>query len=54
MNNQNVVCLLAICCGVLFVASLGLFAYGADALISSGVGCAIGSCIAATEFSPAV
>ncbi|MFT7299795.1 MAG: hypothetical protein ACI89Z_000247 [Porticoccus sp.] len=53
MNNPKAACLLAICCGVLFVASLDLFAYGANAWISSGVGCAIGSCIAATEFSPA-
>lgn len=52
MNNRNIACLLAIVCGTLFGASLGMFAQGPDAWVGTGVVCAIGACVTLSEFSP--
>ncbi len=52
MNNRNIACLLAILCGTLFGASLGMFAHGSDALIGTGAVCAIGACITLSEIAP--
>ena len=52
MNNRNIACLLAVVCGTLFGASLGMFAPGPDAWVGTGVTCAIGTCMALSELAP--
>jgi len=37
MNNRNIACLLAIVCGTLFGASLGMFAQGPDAWVEQAL-----------------
>jgi hypothetical protein len=38
--------------GTLFGASIGFFAYGADAYTSTGIGFGIGCCVALSELFP--
>jgi len=52
MNNRNIACLLAIVCGTLFGASLGMFAQAPDAWVGTGVVCAISACVTLSEFAP--
>jgi hypothetical protein len=52
MNNRNIPYLLAVVCGIFFGASFGMFAHGADAWAGTGVMCAIGASITASEFIP--
>lgn len=52
MNPMSLSGLLVILGGALFGASLGMFAYGADVYISTGIGCGLGACMTLSEFSP--
>lgn len=52
MNNRNIAYLLAVVCGTFFGASFGMFAHGPDAWAATGVMCAIGTCVTASEFIP--
>jgi TM2 domain-containing membrane protein YozV len=52
MNNRKIAYLLAVVCGTFFGASFGMFAHGPDAWAGTGVMCAIGACITASEFIP--
>lgn len=52
MNNRNIACLIAIVCGTLFGASLGMFAQGPDAWVGTGVACAISTCVTLSELTP--
>ncbi len=52
MNNRNIASLLAIVCGTLFGASLGMFAHGPDAWIGTAAVCAVGACITLSEMAP--
>ena len=49
MNLFSFTCMLTIAIGTLFGASLGFYAYGADAWTSTGIGCGLGACIAISE-----
>jgi hypothetical protein len=52
MNGYSFVSLLMIACGALLGISLGIFAYGADFWISTGIGCGLAGCVAISEISP--
>jgi hypothetical protein len=52
MNGYSLVSLLLITCGALLGVSIGIFAYGADFWTSTGIGCGLAACVAASEISP--
>ena len=52
MNGYNFFSLLMIACGALLGISIGIFAYGADFWISTGIGCGLAACVAVSEISP--
>ena len=49
MNLFSFACAFTIAIGTLFGASIGFYAYGADALTSTGIGCGLGICVALSE-----
>jgi len=52
MNLFSFACTLTIAIGTLFGASIGFYAYGADAWTSTGIGCGLGVCVAVSEVFP--
>lgn len=52
MNPMSLASVMIIIGGTLLGSALGLFAYGADMYISTGIGCGLGACMALSEFSP--
>ena len=49
MNLFSFACTLTIAIGTLFGASIGFYAYGANAWTSTGIGCGLGLCVAISE-----
>jgi|SaaInlStandDraft_1057018.scaffolds.fasta_scaffold609203_2 hypothetical protein len=52
MNGYSLFSLFLIACGAVLGTSIGLFVYGTDFWISTGIGCGLAACVGASEISP--